>query len=287
MKCGRWVAAVIALGWVAAALAQEWRPSDAVAERPAGGLDQDDTPLAEFSRQFSAHEPIYALIGTEPPNVKFQFSFKYAIFSPDAPVVEAVPALGGVNLAYSQTTLWDTSDESAPFYDSSYRPELLWSDEYIPSLSRRGSYGLGLQFGARHESNGRDGPDSRSMNIVYVRPIVTVGDPRGFHVTVAPRLFAYVGGQSGNEDIEDYRGYGDIRATAGWRDGLQLAALGRLGDDWDRGSIQLDLTYPLNKVLGGNFDVYLDVQGFYGYGESLLDYDERTSSLRVGIAVVR
>lgn len=255
--------------------------------RPAGGLDQGPSGLVEFARHFSGHEPIYFVAGPKTPNVKFQFSFKYAVANPEAPLVRAVPALGGINLAYTQASLWDTSDESAPFFDSSYKPELLWSDEHIPALSREGRYGLGLQFGVRHESNGKGDDESRSLNIVYVRPIVTLGDPRHFHLTVAPRVFGYVGGQFGNEDIEDYRGHADVRAVVGWRDGLQLAALGRLGDDWENGSIQLDLTYPLRKFLAGNLDVYLDVQGFYGYGESLRGYDERTSSVRVGIAVVR
>ena len=295
MGGARAAAAVVLLMVPAAAGAQvdapapveEPAPSPGAGRERRGGLDQDDSSLAEFARHFSGHEPIYFLAGTEAPNVKFQVSFKYAILNPEAPLVRAVPALGGINLAYTQTSLWDTSDESAAFFDSSYKPELLWSDEYIPALSRRGAYALGLQSGVRHESNGKGGEDSRSLNIVYLRPIVTFGDVREFHVTVAPRVFTYVGGQSGNEDIEDYRGYVDVRVTAGWREGLEVSTIGRVGDDWDRGSIQVDVTYPLRNILSGNFDVYLDVQGFYGYGESLLNYDQKDSSLRVGIAVVR
>jgi len=280
-----WVAGMLLGGLGIAAGAQDVAPTTQSA--PAGGLDQDESGLAEFARHFSAHEPIYFLAGTEPPNVKFQFSFKYAIANPEAPLVKSFPALAGVNLAYSQTSLWDTAEESAPFFDSSYRPEILWSDESMPSLSRPGKYNFGLQFGVRHESNGRSGEESRSMNNVYIRPIVTLGDARAFHLTLAPRLFVYVGGQGGNEDIEDYRGYGDLRATVGWRDSIELAVLTRIGDDWDKGSVQLDVTYPLNRILGGNFDLYLDVQAFYGYGESLLEYNRRDATLRFGIAVVR
>jgi len=282
-----WMAGMLVVGLVAAAPARGEDLVPSTQSAPAGGLDQDESGLAEFARHFSAHEPIYFLAGTEPPNVKFQFSFKYAVANPQAPLVKSIPALAGVNLAYSQTSLWDTSKESAPFFDSSYRPELLWSDESMPALSRPGVYSLGLQFGARHESNGRSGDESRSLNIVYVRPIVTFGDPKAFHVTVAPRIFTYVGGQGGNEDIENYRGYGDLRATVGWRDSVELAALARIGDDGDKGSVQLDVTYPLKRILGGNLDVYFDVQGFYGNGESLLTYNQRDATLRFGIAVVR
>ncbi len=129
--------------------------------------------------------------------------------------------------------------------------------------------------------------ESRSFNIAYVRPIVTLGDPAGLHLTFAPKVFAYVGGQEGNPDIEDYRGHADLRLTGGWRDGLEVSALGRVGDDWDKGSVQVDVTYPLRNLLGGNLDLYLDVQGFYGHGESLLEYRERTSAVRVGVAIVR
>lgn len=271
----------LAAGWVLMAAVTAW------GDVPRGGLDQNDPALAEFFGHFSGHEPIYFLIGPDAPNAKFQFSFKYAVLNPDAPIVQSVPALAGINFAYTQTSFWDTSDESAPFFDSSYKPEALWSDEYMPSLSRRGVYGLGLQFGVQHESNGESGLDSRSLNVVFIRPIVTLGDVRAFHVTVAPRLVAYIGGQGDNPDIEDYRGYGDVRVTAGWREGLELSALARVGDDWNRGSIQVDLTYPLNKLLFRNLDLYLDVQGFYGYGESLRVYNERDATLRVGVAVVR
>jgi outer membrane phospholipase A len=281
LAAGAWAVDVDPVGTTAEA------PAEAPAESPAGGLDSTDPALVEFARHFSGHEPIYFLAGTKAPNVKFQVSFKYAVANPEAPLVKKFPALEGINLAYTQTSLWDTSDESAPFFDSSYKPEVLWSDEYIPALSRRGAYGLGLQFGMQHESNGKGGLDSRSLNIAYVRPVFTLGDPRDFRLTVAPRVFTYLGGQGDNEDIENYRGYADLRAKVGWRDGLELSALGRLGDDWDRGSIQLDLTYPLRKLFFGNLDVYLDVQGFYGHGESLLGYNRRTSALRFGIAVVR
>ena len=264
-----WVAAWMLVAVVAARGQEIDADGGAAADVPRGGLDAADSALAEFFAHFSGHEPIYFLAG------------------PDAPLVQTFPALAGVNIAYTQLSLWDTSEASAPFFDSNYRPELLWSDEYIPALSRQGLYGMGLQFGVMHESNGRSDLESRSLNVAYVRPIFTFGDVHDFHVTVAPRFQVYLGGQGDNEDIEDFRGYGDLRVTAGWRRGLQVSTLARLGDDWDRGSVQVDVTYPLSRLLWRNFDVYLDVQGFYGYGESLIQYNHRDKVLRVGVAVVR
>ena len=273
------------------------QPASEPASRPAPsdedpavhtGLDEGEPGLAEFARNFSAHEPMYFAAGPKDPNLKFQVSFKYALFNPDASLARAFRAFEGINIGYTQTSFWDTDSPSNPFFDSSYKPEALWSDEYIPALSAPGRFRLGLQAGVQHESNGRDGADSRSLNIVYVRPIVTFGDPETFHVTLSPKVYGYIGNLGDNPDIADYRGYADLRATAGWRRGVQLAATGRVGNDWDKGSIQLDLTYPLRRIpVLNNIDAYFLVQGFYGYGESLLEYDEEGSSLRFGVAFVR
>jgi outer membrane phospholipase A len=140
----------------------------------------------------------------------------------------------------------------------------------------------------QHESNGRDEEDSRSLNIAYVRPAVTFGDPEGLFVTFAPRVYTYIGGQdAANADIEDYRGHTDLRLIAGDRNGLQLAVIGRVGDDWDKGSVQFDLSYPTRKLLGGNIDMYLHAQYFTGYGESLLEYDRYSNRFRLGFSIVR
>jgi phospholipase A1 len=250
-----------------------------------------DSGIAQWvPGRFSGHEPIYFIYGTDQPNVKFQVSFKYQVLNPEGSLVQALPALGGVHLAYSQTSFWDLEGESKPFFDNSYRPEVLWSAddlrlEATPSVVSR----LGLQVGLQHESNGRAGDDSRSMNTVYVRPTLTFGDADGdgLFLTVAPKLFAYVGDVDDNPDIKDYRGYGELRTVVGWQEGLQLSTLARLGDDWDKGSLQFDLSCPLRELSGRNADLYLHAQYFNGFGESLLNYNESTSVFRLGVSLVR
>ena len=86
--------------------------------------------------------------------------------------------------------------------------------------------------------------------------------------------------------MADYRGYVDLRTILGWRRGLQLSALGRMGKDGNHRSIQLDLTYPTMQFFG-SFSLYLDVQYFTGYGESLLGYNQKSEALRVGFSLYR
>ena len=69
---------------------------------------------------------MYFLYGTNDPSIKFQVSLKYQIFNPKGSWAQAAPWIEGFHLAYTQTSFWDIAGESKPFFDSSYRPELLW-----------------------------------------------------------------------------------------------------------------------------------------------------------------
>lgn len=281
-------------------LAMEVRPVVAEPEpkerRPFLSLIKKGEPESEpdnfepgrfFKEHFSGYEPIYFIAGTESPNAKFQISFKYQLLNKDGALAQRAPMLTGLHVGYTQTSLWDWNEVSAPFLDSSYKPELLYSWERVLGGQPDGSCRLDLQTGFQHESNGKAGDDSRSLNIAYVRPTLMLGRVDGFQFTLGPRAWFYVGDLSDNPDIDRFRGYADLKVSAGWQRGLMLSALGRLGDEWDRGSLQLDLTYPMMSLLSGSFSVYLHAQYFTGYGESLLLYNERSEAFRVGFSLYR
>jgi outer membrane phospholipase A len=244
-------------------------------------------PVDFFKKHFFGYEPLYFIAGTESPNAKFQISFKYQILNQDGWLAKRFPALTGLHLAYTQTSLWDWGAASAPFLDSSYKPEAFYAMEPVPRGRWADWFRLDLQGGVQHESNGKAGQDSRSLNIAYVQPTVVFGTADGFQFTLAPRVWTYLGSLSDNADLKDYRGYQSVRATLGWAKGPQLSALGRLGDDANRGSIQLDLSYPMMWFFDRSFSLYLHAQYFYGYGESLLQYNERGSAFRLGFSLYR
>ena len=261
---------------------------------PASTQPNVEGGLVEFlADRFSPHEPIYFIWGPDDPQIKFQVSLKYQIFTPDGNLAEALPWVSNFYIAYTQQSFWDIREPSGPFFDTSYRPELIWLYEqpeatWLPGLSR-----FDLHLGLQHESNGRSGFDSRSVNIAYVRPVFTFGHGGGergadkFFVAVAPRVWGYLYRLDENPDIDEYRGYGDVRLIVGWRDGLQLSANYRPGADWDTEAIELNLSHPLRKFTGGSIDMYLFAQYFTGYGESLIGYDERGDAFRIGLALVR
>ncbi len=265
--------------------AQGRAPSIAAASGREKASEQDATDF--FQRHLFPHEPFYFVAGTESPNAKFQVSVKYRLFDPEAELGRKAPPIADLYVGYTQTSVWDWNAPSAPFVDNSYKPELLYYRGHILSGGEGHWWTLALQSGLQHESNGRGGADSRSLNIAYLKPTLTLGYRGSFQVSLAPRAWFYVGDLSDNPDIADYRGYADLVAKFGWEDGLMLAATLKGGQDFDHGSLQLDLTYPLKRIPWLGLTCYAHVQYFTGYGETFLHYRESSDSFRVGFSLYR
>lgn len=234
---------------------------------------------------------MYVIGGWEDPNVKFQVSFKYRIFNADRThpgwLVRKAPALANLYFAYTQTSLWDISAPSSPFYDNSYKPEFFYQWRQVDQQKWADWFTLDLQGGLQHASNGKDGSDSRSLNVFYVMPTFYFGDTDQFHVRFGPRVWTYIGSLSDNPDIADYYGYVQLRGMVGWADGVQLAVASNIGNGFNRANAQIDLTYPLFHLGGRSLAVYANLQYFIGYGESLLGYNERSSAFRAGFSLWR
>lgn len=238
-----------------------------------------------FADRLAPHEPLYFIYGGDAPAAKFQLSFKYKLFD----FRDVAPRRLGRTLqfAFTQRSLWDIDGESSPFYDTSYMPELIYEALALaPEESDQWFTWLGLQAAFKHESNGRDGPLSRSLNVVYVRPVLAFGRLDGWHLLVIPEVFAYASSLEDNAKLKDYRGYGRLNLVIGRNDGPSLMAAFWGGKDFDHGSLQLDLTLPVRTKLL-NFETYLLVQYFNGYGESLLFYAEQSETVRAGFSLVR
>lgn len=240
-----------------------------------------------FGGRFAAHDPVYFIYGADSPGAKFQFSFKYRLLSVRHDNDGPSQANGSrIQFGYTQRSLWDIDAESSPFYDTSYIPALFYELAASPRRDDGGLNWLGFQSGFQHESNGRDGMDSRSLNTLFLRTGLVAGRLDGWHLTASLRVHGYVGGLSDNRDLDDYRGYGDWSATVAHGEGVRLAYTGRAGKDFNRFTTQLDLTVPLELRLL-DFATFFLVQYFYGYGESLRSYDVKSETIRAGFSFVR
>lgn len=69
---------------------------------------------------------------------------------------------------------------------------------------------MGFAAGYERESNGKDGDDSRSLDILFVKPSFSFGDMADFRWTFTPKLHIHLEKED-NRDMVCYRGYGDFR----------------------------------------------------------------------------
>jgi outer membrane phospholipase A len=229
----------------------------------------------------SENEPIYFSVGARgDTTARFQLSFKYRLFDRQLGWGREWPWLAGLHFAYTQTSIWNLSENSKPFLDTSYRPSFFW--EWRRSDDK--TWIDAARLGFEHESNGKDGADSRSINTLFLRPEwqFTLASGKQFEFT--PKFYGYLD-KSDNPDIEKYRGYVDWAMRYGDRE-RSWRALGRVGT-LGKGSFQLDW-FERTRMFGtGPVSGYLHAQFFAGYGESLLDYNLRNKSqLRIGVAIV-
>jgi phospholipase A1/A2 len=238
-----------------------------------------------FRDHFSAHEPVYFIYGGSAPQAKFQLSFKYRIVGDSGG--DSDHTKNSMQFGYSQRSLWDFQATSSPFFDTSYMPEFFY--EYLtPDSPGEASHitFLGFQTGYGHESNGRDGLSSRSLNTLFFRPAVALGLLDGWRVIVAPRIFNYIFDLNDNPEMKKFRGFGELRVLVGKNEGPELALTGRTGSGWEHTTYQADLTVPLRSKTS-NFASYFLLQYFDGYGESLITYRNKSSVLRAGFSFVR
>ncbi len=241
-----------------------------------------------FAGRFSPHEPVYFIYGPDAPGAKFQFSFKYRVLGEKAGLGKTLPALRGLYAGFTQRSLWDIDAQSSPFYDSSYMPELMLESQSVIDPGAAGGFKLlGYQAGVRHESNGQQGVNSRSVNIAYFRPVFSVGRLDGWNLLVIPRVFGYIADLKDNPDIAAYRGHVELTTILGRNDRAALALTGRIGNGFHKGSLQADLTFPVKFDRMFDFATYFLIQYWNGYGESLRDYNKQTSTVRAGFSLVR
>ncbi|MFH1984240.1 MAG: phospholipase A [Pseudomonadota bacterium] len=249
-------------------------------------LDSFFTVYQPYLGNISAYKPMYFLVGTDPADSKFQISLKYRLFNTESSFAKNYSVVDGIHLGYTQTSFWDLKSNSAPFKDTSYKPEMFWVSGNLKTDSSAMA-GLFVQTGLQHESNGRSGDDSRSTNFFYVQPVLIFFDTATrYGLQVAPKVWAYVDNDDAtNPDLADYRGYFELELKFGRADRTVVGTTVRWAQKG--ASVQLDVTYPLHRFIYQALDIYLQVQYVDALAENLLDYKERNQAFRIGLSIVR
>jgi len=263
------------------------RPSSVLSLRvgPSAGTSDSFTvgrQPGEYEPPLSENDPMYFVLGARDGySARFQLSFKYRLFDFGSGFGREQPWLSGFYFGYTQNSLWDLSSDSKAFRDTSYRPSLFWKWDREDEKTFIDSVRLGVE----HESNGRDGERSRSINIAFARPEWHWTLANGHRLQFTPKIYRYLE-RDENPDIQHFRGYVDWRVrydAAGEWIATIVARRGTLG----KASLLLDLSRRARDLKFGPVSGYFHVQFFTGYGEDILDYNlRRKSQLRFGFAIV-
>lgn len=182
--------------------------------------------------------------------------------------------------AYTNRSFWQfyNTDISSPFRETNHEPEV-WA-QFTPSWEIFGFRNLANSFGLAHQSNGQGGVLSRSWNRVYANFVFAKGN---FALGVKPWIrFSEDAANDDNPDITDYLGHYEIRAGYKWNDQVfSVMSRNYLESGFDRGAVEFGWSFPLWKY------PYIKgyIQYFNGYGESLIDYNNRVNRIGIGFSL--
>ena len=205
--------------------------------------------------------------------------------------------------AYTQTSYWQIFIDSAPFRDTNYKPEVFVT---IPFFHQFDTLGMkAVSFGYKHSSNGQpvdtngtrrrngegpvEGSRSRSWNRIYARAYFQWKN--FFSEITVWHKFEEPIATDDNPDIEDFYGPGSLEF--GYVNKKLLTRL-TLRPSFTKGHLtgELEMNYPvpISDNVFFFFQAFsgVDTDGnIGGYGQSLIDYDQKVNQVGFGLSISR
>ena len=226
---------------------------------------------------FGLYKDNYFVFGTtigqkptrENTNVKFQLSIAQRLTK------STLPLGTYLFLFYTQKCFWNVLEESFPMTDLNFNPGI----GLTKLLFIKNRYVGKVSLIAEHESNGRDGIESRSWNRISLAGSIMVAP----EFVVHGKFWIPIIDGENNRDILDYCGIYQVGTSLKMpnnRLGLSIILTKRRG--W---RLNYNTVVELNYRLFNRDNQYLFLQYYNGYGEGLLAYKEFHSTLRVGIVI--
>ena len=182
--------------------------------------------------------------------------------------------------AYTNRSFWQlyNQDISRPFRETNHEPEA-WL-QFTPGWEMFGFKNSANAIGVVHQSNGRGGELSRSWNRIYANFVFQRGN---FALGFKPWIrLSEAAEDDDNPDITDYLGHFELRAGYKWKQQVfSIMSRNNLESGFDRGAVELGWSFPLWSY------PYLKgyIQYFHGFGESLIDYNQRVNRIGIGITL--
>lgn len=202
-------------------------------------------------------------------DVKFQVSIAQRLTK------STLPFNTYLYLFYTQKCMWNVFENSMPMRDFNFNPGIGLAKHLFVKNRYVGKVTLMIE----HESNGRDGIESRSWNKVSLASNIFIDPNFMVHGKV---WIPIIDGQN-NQDILYYSGIyqvGTTFTTPNKRFGFTLTMVKRKG--WN---FKYNTIWEVNYRLFKDENQFLFLQYYNGYGENLLDYNQYHSRLRIGLVI--
>ncbi len=178
---------------------------------------------------------------------------------------------------YTNRTFWQVTDESSPIRTTDNSPELFWEYDHDSRVTAR--------LGVMHQSNGDGGADSRNWNrligeVIYRSPVKSPLD-NSWLLSVKPWM-VFHRDPVNNSDIEKYLGHFELTGEYAFRKRKHSSMViswmlrNNLRHSGNRGAVEVSFSW-------GTMGFRPFIQFFNGYGESLVDYNDSSSRLSIGL----
>lgn len=224
---------------------------------------------------FGFYKDNYFLVGTtvghKPTainsDVKFQISLSIRLTN------NTLPWNTFLFIFYNQKAFWNVFQKSLPMRDLNFNPGIGLSRPFFQDDRYIGK----LTFLIEHESNGRDGDDSRSWNRISLSGSALINE----WLMVHSKFWIPIIDSGNNRDILKYAGIfqtGFVASTPSKKLSLGVTLVKRAGWNLNFNTI-VDFIWRVSDKTNLN----LLLQYYNGYGENLIEYNQFHSRLRLGI----
>lgn len=239
----------------------------------------EDSVRNEFDRgsYFSLYKDNYFIAGTAlgrrpsttNSDIKFQVSIAQRLTK------STLPFNSYFFIFYNQKVFWNVFENSMPVHDFNFNPGVGFSKLLIAKDRIVGKASLLLE----HESNGKDSIYSRSWNRISLCGSFYISPQFMIH---AKYWIPIIDGKH-NKDILKYCGIYQNGIQVMSRDkryGMAVTVVKRKG--WN---LNFNTIIELNFRMFKQENQYLFLQYYNGYGESLIDYNQYHSRIRLGFVI--
>jgi len=231
--------------------------------------DKSPTFAVYRDNYFVTDIPSNKRVNNQSADAAFQISIRHRITK------SILPLNTFACLTYTQKSFWDIYTKSSPFRDTNYNPGV-GLGKYISRNNRL----VGAAFiQIMHESNGRDGEDSRSWNYLSLSAKYFV-HPR---LCISGELWLpYTQFGKNSKELIDYKGHGRLSLdfiTSQNKWWLSADILPR------KGLTNVNTTLTAAYWISKRSNQYLFTRFFQGYAESQKDFSKYVINIRIGICI--